>query len=473
VNAAVTTDIAVAAARRAVVPRLARRLSWTLFAICGALALGSLFIVVTNLSVPAPDDGYIRGFGAVLALGYGAIGSRIATRQPWNAVGWLILVAAIGFGVTGLVTDYLIVAGDNATLISEATVRGIFVASFVPTLAGSLFLLLFPDGRLTSRVWAALAVLAVVTNLTCILLVLLVPLPPLAQSAEALQQAGRALTAVLLFTLANAGTTLALALCGGSLLVRLWLARGDERQQLKWVASAGAFAVIANLIEQVGPPVALLGFLNLAGILSFPIAAAIAIQRHRLYDIDTILSRTLVYVVVTGFLAGLTAALLGSTQRLFIALTGQSSEAAIVITTLVLVAIFTPLRDFVQRAIDARLKSPAPGLKGLRPFASEVREFAHFSDRERLFMRLLAESVASLDAAGGQAEIRERDGRWSMRPTGEWRDDPQVTATIADGVGAAARIRLGPRRNGEPYGEKQLAQLRDAVNAVAETLAPV
>jgi hypothetical protein len=471
-SAAVRTTIDVASARRAAAPRLARRLSWTLLAVCGALALGSLLIVLTNLSVAGVDEGYVRGFGAVLALGYGAIGSRIATRHPRNAVGWLMLVTAIGFGILGLAQDYLLVAGDSATLVSAGTVRALLAVSFVPTFCGSLFLLLFPDGRLTSRLWSALALLAGVANLTCVLLVALLPLPPLPPSRDSFAVASRALSDVPLFVAANFATTIALALCGGSLLLRLRGARGDERQQLKWVAAAGAFAVITNLIETLGPPAALLGYLNLAGILSFPVAAAIAIQRYRLYEIDTILSRTLVYIVVTALLAGLTAALLGSTQRLFIAMTGQNSEAAIVITTLVVVALFTPLRDFVQRRIDAGLRTPALGLKGLRPFAAEVREFAHFSDRERLVMRLLAESVASLEATGGAAEVREDGGRWSVRPTGEWRDDPQITATIADAVGAAARIRLGPRRDGEPYTERQILQLRDAVSAVAETLSP-
>src|SRR5919201_5737398 len=82
VSALVTTDIAVAPERSAAGHRLARRASWTLFAIAGVLALGSLVIVVTHLSAATRDDGYVRGFGAVLALGYAAIGSRVATRHP-------------------------------------------------------------------------------------------------------------------------------------------------------------------------------------------------------------------------------------------------------------------------------------------------------------------------------------------------------------------------------------------------------
>ena len=174
---------------------------------------------------------------------------------------------------------------------------------------------------------------------------------------------------------------------------------------------------------------------------------------------------------MTGLLAGLTAALLGSIQRVFIAVTGQSSEAAIVITTLILVAVFTPLRELVQRAIDVRLKTTAAGLKGLRAFTDEVRDFAHFNDRRRLILRLLAESAASLDASGGAAEIREPSGHWSSHQVGHWTGDGQVTATINAPDGIAARVRLGARRDGDAYNERQLAALRGAAGAVADVLA--
>ena len=473
-SAVVTRDLDVAArSHAATMPRLARRLAWALWLVAGLLAIASILVVIASLSLGIAQADYLRGSGALLALGYATIGARIAARHPKNAVGWLIIATGIAFGVIGLAQDYIFVAsaGGRAIGLSEGVVRAIWVFNFAPSLTGSLFLLLFPDGRFVSRLGFVLAAFAAASNGIGAVIALVVPLPSLADSANPIRDAGAAFSEVPLFGLVNVGSTVALALSAGALLLRLLIAHGDERQQLKWVAAAGIFAVLANLAATFAPSdLTFLSYLNLLGILSFPVAAGIAMQRYRLYDIDTILNRTLVYVLVTAFLAGLTAALLGSIQRVFIAVTGQSSEAAIVVTTLILVAVFTPLRDLVQRSIDARLKAPARGLKGLRAFTDEVSDFAHFTDRQRLIVRLLAESAASLDAIGGAAEIRAPSGEWSTQQVGRWNGDAQVTATINEADGAAARIRLGPRRDGEPYSNRQLAALRAAAGAVADAL---
>ncbi|TMD58458.1 MAG: hypothetical protein E6I87_12360 [Chloroflexi bacterium] len=474
-SAVVTTELEVVArSRAAAMPRLARRVAWALWLVAALLAVVSIILVIGSLSLGIAQADYVRGSGALLALGYATIGARIAARHPRNAVGWLIIATGIAFGVIGLAQDYIFVAsvGGNSIRLSEGIVRALWIFNFIPSLTGSLFLLLFPDGRFVSRAWSALAAFAVASNGIGLTLALVTPLPTLADSSNPIRDAGVAFSASGLFELANVGSTVALALCAGALLFRLLIAHGDERQQLKWVAAAGVFAVGANLLATIAPgDLNFLGYLNLLGILSFPVAAGIAMQRYRLYDIDTILNRTLVYVVVTGLLAGLTAALLGSIQRVFIAVTGQSSEAAIVITTLILVAVFTPLRELVQRAIDVRLKTTAAGLKGLRAFTDEVRDFAHFNDRRRLILRLLAESAASLDASGGAAEIREPSGHWSSHQVGHWTGDGQVTATINAPDGIAARVRLGARRDGDAYNERQLAALRGAAGAVADVLA--
>ena len=86
-------------------------------------------------------------------------------------------------------------------------------------------------------------------------------------------------------------------------------------------------------------------------------------------------------------------------------------------------------------------------------------------------MRLLSECVTGLGAAGGAAELAVADGPVSIRTVGDWTGDARVTTTISAGDGMTARIRLGPRSNGEAYSKRQIAQLRDAADAVAEVLA--
>jgi hypothetical protein len=193
--------------------------------------------------------------------------------------------------------------------------------------------------------------------------------------------------------------------------------------------------------------------------------------RYHLYDIDAILNRTLVYVIVSGFLAGLTAALSGAIQATFIAVTGQRSDAAIVITTLILVGVFSPAREIVQRFVDSRYKRSAKGITGLQPFAAEVRQFAGISDPQRLVTRLLSESVAAFDSSGGAAELRASDGSFSISTVRDWDGDAYVTTTISDALGTAARIRLGPRASGGTYSEDDVAKVQEAADAVAEVIA--
>src|SRR5205823_10480449 len=126
------------------------------------------------------------------------------------------------------------------------------------------------------------------------------------------------------------------------------------REQRKWVAAGAGLAVVTNLVADALPIVPLLQVVQLLSLLAIPVTVGIAMTRYHLYDIDVILNRTLVYVIVSGFLAGLTAASIGTLQSTFIAVTGQRSDAAIVITTLILVGAFSPLRELVQRAVDSR-----------------------------------------------------------------------------------------------------------------------
>jgi hypothetical protein len=143
-----------------------------------------------------------------------------------------------------------------------------------------------------------------------------------------------------------------------SLVVRFRRARGDERQQIKWFASAAALTLVWIIVfgqaSLRGLPEAIVALSALLVIPSIPIATGIAILRYRLYDIDVIINRTLVYGSLTAVLA---AVYLGSVvllQYIFRALTGQGSTFAVVASTVVIAALFNPLRRRIQRFIDRR-----------------------------------------------------------------------------------------------------------------------
>ena len=134
----------------------------------------------------------------------------------------------------------------------------------------------------------------------------------------------------------------------------------EERQQIKWFAFAGA-VVLASFVLQAGTRLApeLAGAADLLAILglsAIPAAVGVAILRYRLYDIDLIINRTLVYVLLTAVLAGVYTAVVALFQRMFVALSGQGSDLAIVMTLFVLATVFTPIKNTLQERVDRRIK---------------------------------------------------------------------------------------------------------------------
>jgi hypothetical protein len=181
------------------------------------------------------------------------------------------------------------------------------------------------------------------------------------------------------------------ALVVAGLVVRLWRSRGVERQQLKWFAYSAAL-VGAGLGSGVFIPEGwaadlafLVGLLALAGL---PVAAGIAILRYRLYDIDVIVNRTLVYGSLTVSLVAVYIGSVVSLQYVFRALTGGESQLAIVASTLVIAALFNPLRQRGQNLIDRRLyRSKYDAQKTLSAFSEKLREE---TDLEALNAELLS-----------------------------------------------------------------------------------
>jgi hypothetical protein len=166
-----------------------------------------------------------------------------------------------------------------------------------------------------------------------------------------------------------------------SLFVRFSRARGDERQQIKWFASAAALTLVWILLfaeaSLRGLPGVIVALSSLLVIPSIPIATGIAILRYRLYDIDRIINRTLVYGALTAMLVGVYFGGVTATQALFRTLTGQEQQPqlAVVISTLVIAALFNPLRRRIQRFIDRRFyRRKYDAAKTLESFSTKLRD---------------------------------------------------------------------------------------------------
>lgn len=335
-------------------PSATTRLAWSMFAATAALAVAHGVLVLSGSGGLVDADAGLNAFplitiGSVLGA---LVGALIATRLPRNPIGWLFLVGQLGTGVGLVCQAYAFrvledgegprLAGQVATVVSSA-----LGANWALTMLAAVFLL-FPDGSLPSKAWrAALWMLPVPQVVAILSTVLLVPIDSITSSVE-LNPLVTAIGAA-----AGIVNVLLLLLSVLALVLRLRRARGEQRQQLRWLTTA-AFALVAGFVlaqvislapddAQVWSVVPL--FVAYAGV---PVAAGLAILKYRLYDIDLVINRAVVAAVALTFVTGgyvFAVALLGTVVG------GQVSEhylASVIATALVALA-FQPLRSGMQR----------------------------------------------------------------------------------------------------------------------------
>ena len=309
-----------------------RLAAWSAFALC-CLIFGVTAVLVWTTG----------GEVALLSIGLAMVttafvGTLIAVRRPNNWIGWLLIGSGLAWNLSALAEQYAVVSwllgswGPSVVLLVLATI-------------------LFPDGRLPSPRWRPIVPIAVLDS---VLLVagtqnLLAWAPPGSVGSTA----GRLLAALMVSSV-------------GALVVRFHRARGVERLQLKWVAFGLAFLTVLFLAttalvkspfghglfgdrvpaEALPVPVAI-------GFAAIPISIGVAILRHRLFDIDVLINRTLVYGALSVVLAATYFASVLTFETLLRPLTGVS-EVAVALSTLAVVALFTPLRRRIQGAVDRR-----------------------------------------------------------------------------------------------------------------------
>jgi len=247
--------------------------------------------------------------------------------------------------------------------------------------------LLFPDGRPPSHRWRPVGWLGGLSiGLICVLTsIVLWPErgPALVRPGAFASEVEEWRSALLDWMYTLALPLLLLAGFGAviSLLVRFRRARGDERQQIKWFASAAALSLVwISVFGQSnfgGLPGAIVALSVLLVITSIPVATGIAILRYRLYDIDLLINRTLVYGSLTAMLALLYFGGVATTQAIFGALSGQEEQPqlAVVVSTLAIAALFTPLRRRIQGFIDRRFyRRKYDARKTLEAFSAKLRD---------------------------------------------------------------------------------------------------
>jgi hypothetical protein len=332
--------------------------------------------------------------GGALFLAFPLVGALIASKRPKNAVGWLCLAIGLLWTLGGMLDYYSYYgAATPGSVPFPIAMAGISNWVWVPAvgLLGTYVLLLFPDGRLPSRRWRPLAWLSGAVIFLLSVGVMLAP--GRLENLEGVRnpfgiEGAHWLTvgAYAVLPLLPLGM-LASAL---SLVLRYRRSGGEERQQIKWIAFAAsvvvvvyAIAMIASFVfpEEAWTTAGSVWWLNLltyAVLSSFtlvPIAVGIAVLRYRLYEIDIIINRALVYGSLTATLVALYFGVIVVLQRVFVALTGQQSTLAVVASTLLIAALFTPLRRRIQGIIDRRFyRRKYDAAKTLEAFSARLRD---------------------------------------------------------------------------------------------------
>ena len=371
------TTAARAIAETRLEPSRAGWLGWSSVILYAILAAASLALEVSQEGRSSLTDVWI-----VIAIFASAlVGALIVNSRPGHPIGWMFCVAALSFGVGFFSRQYAI----QALVVVPGTLPfGYAMAWFgfwvdMPGIAVvALFLpLLFPDGHLPSARWRPAAYFATGVVVVAVAVATIAPATyasagyPSIRNPIGLDQYRAAFDVVdsimqpLLLVLVVIGAL--------ALFDRVRHANADERQQLKWFGYAGALVLAAFLIEAAARALPSVASLRLASdavallaLTALPAAVGIAILRYGLYDIDLIINRTLVYVLLTGVLAGVYTGAVALFQRLFVAMSGQGSDLAIVMTLFVVATVFTPVKNTLQEHVDRRIRPagkalPAPG----------------------------------------------------------------------------------------------------------------
>ena len=389
------------------------RLAWSLWVLALLLLPGVILQISLNWVGPT-DVPFAIGFIAV-QLCSATAGAVISSRVPGNAVGWIFLAIGVLLGLLFAAGAYADLALDMGFdfLPGGPFAAWIGIWIFIPAAFGlpMFLLLLFPDGRFVSKRWRLVGWLLGLLVVFAAAPKAFKPgrIPPGIENPLAPGGTAGELFRVL-SPVADALALPGFALAVAGLIVRIWRSRGVERQQLKWFAYCAAlvgFGLGTAVLVPEGRAADLAFLVGLLALAGLPVAAGIAILRYRLYDIDVIVNRTLVYGSLTLALVAVYVGSVVSLQYVFRTLTGGGSQLAIVASTLAIAALFNSLRLRIQAFIDRRFyRRKYDAARTLEAFSYRLRDE---TDLDQLNTELLAVVRTTMQPEHATLWLRERE----------------------------------------------------------------
>jgi len=384
-------------------------LAWGLWGAFVVLMSATVIVDVATVSLQEEGESLTGDIGIVVAFSaFATVGALVASRLPRNAVGWLFLASPLFGTVAGFSGEYAYRAyvTDPGSAPAGSLFAWLSLWTWFPAMiAIGLVVLLFPDGRVPGRRWRPLLWAYVAFSVLGVAGAAIYPGPineewpgtpqnPLGVDGlkGVLDSAsGAGAVAVLVILLA----TLA------SVVVRFRRSRGDERLQLKWMIVAAMLIVLHIAFTEAVPviPDAAVNLLFALVITSIPIAAGIAMLKYRLYEIDVIISKTLVYGSLSVILGAAYVGLVLAGQWVFSAFAG-GSNLAIAASTLVVAALFLPVRSRVQGFVDRRFyRRRYDAQRTLEGFGARLREQIDLGSLEHDLRGVVTETMQPAHAS--------------------------------------------------------------------------
>jgi hypothetical protein len=373
-------------------PRAAAWIAWSLWSVTVVMAVSTMILVVVTRSVPrsAYDQWQLVWLRMAGQLAFPTVGLIIASRRSTNPLGWLLLL----FGLSLSANEFLRAYAEYTLFYRLGALPGGLAIAWVSTwIWGFIYpilpfvFLLFPDGRLPSPRWRPFAWVA---GLLSGLFLLMVPFRaggleyfPTIPNPVGIPALTEAVFQSLAFI-----NFIVILLAATSLPVRFRRARGEERQQLKWVTYAAVFLGVVGLVAPIWAPPLLSVIVTTVAFTGFAAAIAVAMLKYRLYDIDRLINRTLVYGLLTALLAVVYASMVLVLGQLFGGLGTDPPSWVVAGATLAVAGLFQPARRRIQAGVDRRFnRRRYNAAKTVEAFGARLRDEV---DLDTLSAELLA-----------------------------------------------------------------------------------
>jgi hypothetical protein len=370
-----------------------------------------LVIAIVSLLFPmkdAPSISLSDIFNALVLLAFATVGSLIASRRPQNPIGWIFCISTLLWALGDVLLEYttsaLITVPGSLPAGALLGVFGDWARGMGWFMVITFLLLLFPNGHLPSPRWRFLAWLIAGLLAAYSITLLLSPYPytNIDPSLAAVRNPLGIVVANDLFDrLANFcvlplfATSIA---CIVAVVLRFRRARGVERQQLKWFAYGMTlsilmlFIIIILVFFSIGNGAA--GTFFYLAVVGIPISAGIAMLRYRLYDIDMLINRTLVYGLLTATLLGTYLLLVFGGQYLLASFFGPSNAVVLVVSTLIVAALFQPLRQRAQQLVDRRFyRSKYDAAQVVAHFSASLRSEVDLNQLSEHLLNVVQETM--------------------------------------------------------------------------------